>query len=275
MPILAGVLIVAVLAGGAAVAWRIAGADDNGGDGTKASTATDSTATPRQSSGNSPSGSAAAAVPTGDEFDAPLDDRWGVYASSSENGSTWSKDAVQVEGGILRITGTGRNPTGSGNVAGGLCWCGSGGDRTYGVWTVRARFDAGAGYGPSLMLWPKSDKATDGFATFAGLSSGDRKTVRSMVMWGAAGQKSESTLAGDFTQWHVYRVEWRAGSLKMFVDDKVLFDSAAAKPATVVPTTPMHLVIQVVAGPKDGVPAATAATPDKVATEVDWVRYTA
>lgn len=91
-------------------------------------------------------------------------------------------------------------------------------------------------------------------------------------MWGSAGGKAESTLAGDFTRWHVYRVEWRANSLKMYVDEQLLFDSAT-RPGVVVPTGPMHLVIQVVAGPKDGVPAATAATPETVVTEIDWVRY--
>lgn len=139
--------------------------------------------------------------------------------------------------------------------------------------TVRARFDAGAGYGPGLMLWPESGKAADGFATFAGLNEADRRTVRSLVMWGTAGSQAGATLAGDFTRWHVCRIEWRAGSLRMFVDDQVLFDSAS-RPDLVVPTVPMHLVIQVVVGPRDGVPAADATTPDTVVTEVDWVRYT-
>jgi hypothetical protein len=258
------VLGLLVLGAGAIVAWRLVGSDEG------AIRTSGSAPTPPQSA---PASSAPAADPNADEFDGPLDDRWGVYGSTSPNGSVWAKEAVRVEGGILRITGIGRNPTGNGNVAGGLCWCGAGGNRTSGVWTVRARFDAGAGYGPGLMLWPESDKAADGFATFAGLSDANRKTVRSLVMWGTAGGKAETSRAGDFTQWHVYKVEWRAGSLRMSVDDQVFFDSAS-KPGVVVPTAPMHLVIQVVIGPKDGVPAANATTPDKVVTEIDWVRYT-
>lgn len=262
-----------VLVTGGALAWRAVG-DDEG------ALRTPDSSTPRQNSGQSPSDVASPSAPgasrntNGDEFDGTaLDDKWGIYASTSPNGSVWSRDAVTVRDGILRITGTGRNPTGSGNVAGGVCWCGAGGNRTSGVWTVRARFDAGAGYGPGLMLWPESDKASDGFATFAAFNEADRTSVRSLVMWGTAGEKAEARLTGDFSQWHVYRVEWRPGSLRMFVDEQVLFDSAS-RPGMVVPTRPMHLVIQVMVGPKDGVPAANASTPDTVVTEVDWVRYT-
>jgi hypothetical protein len=273
--------------GGAVVSWRLLGSDKGptrapgaattqapGPATTQASDpattrASDAATTPRQSS----QGSSPVPDPNGDEFDGPLDDRWGVYGSTSPNGSVWAKDAVAVQDGLLRITGTGRNPTGSGNMAGGVCWCGAGGNRTSGVWTVRARFDAGAGYGPELLLWPQSDKATDGFALFAAANEANRTTVRSLVTGGAAGGRAEATRTGDFTQWHVYKVEWRAGSLRMFVDDQVLFDSAS-RPDLVVPTAPMHLVIQVMVGPKDGVPAANASTPDKVVTEVDWVRYT-
>lgn len=258
---MAGVVVMVLLVTGGAIAWRTLSGDD---------TEPDTSATPP---GTPPSPSTSASDP-GDEFDGTAldEDRWGIYSSPSPNGSVWSRDAVRLEGGILRITGTGRNATGSGNVAGGVCWCKDAGNKTYGVWTVRARFDAGAGYGPTLLLWPESDKAADGFATFANLNQPDRKTVRAMVMWGTAGQKAEATLAGDFTEWHVYTIEWRAGSITMSVDDQVLFDSAKI-PGTAVPTKPMHLVMQVVVGPKDGVPAANSNTPDQVTTEIDWVRY--
>jgi hypothetical protein len=263
VPVVAAVVVVLLLVTGAAVAWRVLGGGD---DAAPPAASTDS--------GRSSASPAATGSSLGDEFDGTglEEPKWGIYSSSSPNGSVWSRDAVTVRDGILRITGTGRNPTGGGNVAGGVCWCGAGGNQTSGVWAVRARFDAGTGYGPGLMLWPRSDKASDGFATFAGFPQGDRSTVRSLVMWGTAGGKSETTLTGDFTQWHIYRVEWRPNELKMFVDDQVLFDSTA-QPGVVVPATPMHLVIQVVAGPKDGVPAPDATTPENVVTEVDWVRY--
>jgi len=34
----------------------------------------------------------------------------------------------------------------------------------------------------------------------------------------------------------------------------------------------MHLFIQVTVGPKDGVPAPVAGTPDQVVTHLDWAR---
>jgi hypothetical protein len=274
VPVVAAVVAARVVVTGGALAWQaLRGDSDDGG----AIRPADSTAAPGRSTEPSASGRPSASTSTpGDEFDGTAvdEDKWGIYSdTSSPNGSVWSRDAVRVEGGILRITGTGRNPSGSGNVAGGVCWCKAGGKRTSGVWTVRARFDAGAGYGPTLLLWPDSDKAADGFATFANLNDPARRSVRSLVMWGTAGQKAEANLAGDFTQWHTYKIEWRTGTLKMYVDEQVLFDSTKST-GTVVPTGSMHLVMQVVVGPKDGVGAPTAATPDKVTTEVDWVRYT-
>ena len=71
----------------------------------------------------------------------------------------------------------------------------------------------------------------------AAFREADRKTVNSLVMWGN-GQKAESKLAGDFTQWHTYKVEWRAGTIRMSVDDQVLYDSSMTPwPSTTVPST--------------------------------------
>lgn len=34
-------------------------------------------------------------------------------------------------------------------------------DQLYGTWEIRARVDKGTGYGPALLLWPKSGKWPD------------------------------------------------------------------------------------------------------------------
>src|SRR5205807_9595382 len=115
-----------------------------------------------------------------DEFGgtAPDTAKWGVYHSTSPIGGVWAVSQVRVADGELQIVGTGRNPTGHGNLSGGLCWCGAGGNRLYGIGKVRAKFDAGAGYGTTIGLWPQSDQGgADGAITVAGVPAADRRTL--------------------------------------------------------------------------------------------------
>src|SRR6266498_3982811 len=199
--------------------------------------------------------------------------RWGIYESTAPNGSSRSPSMVRVAGGELRIVGTGKNPTGAGNVSGGLCWCGTGGNRTYGKWQVRARFDAGAGYGPVIGLWPKSDDPHEGWISFADVPEAQRQTVHGYVAWPHdTRMSSERKLSGNFTGWHTYTVEWRATYVKMYVDTKLLYDSTAVGQPVVIPSTPMHLYMQQTAGPMDGIGPPDASTPNEVTMHVDWVR---
>jgi len=278
--LLAGVLALVVLAGAAlAAAWLVNGRDSAhptaAAPATTAVTGIEPAAAPAAASAPSqssaPSPSAASPSPPGDpnlvaadEFTgtAPQAGRWGLYESTDPNGAGWSPGMIRVVDGELRIAGTGRNPTGNGNRSGGLCWCGPDGDRTYGKWQVRARFDPGLGYGPVIGLWPHSDKGTDGSITFA-VPGAARKVLYINVAWTSGGKPYSDgpKIYGDFTAWHVYTFEWRAGFVKIQIDGTVVYDST--KSATVVlPHIPMHFYMQQTVGPKDGVPAADAHTPD-------------
>lgn len=220
----------------------------------------------------SPSRSVDPALVADDEFSAPLDaTKWSVYVSTHANGSSWTAAMVQVAGGELRVEGVGRNPTGAGNTAGGLCWCGLG-DRVYGKWVVRARFDAGAGYGPVIGLWPNTNKGGDGSIGFAESTPAARNVLHGYVT-SPAGKPTfaEKTLPGDFTAWHTYTVDWRATGVRMYVDGRLFFDSATVA-GTVAPSVPMHLYLQLIEGPSGGVPAPDAHTPAMVVMHVDWVR---
>jgi glycosyl hydrolase family 16 len=199
--------------------------------------------------------------------------RWSVYNSTSPNGSTWSAGMVTVAGGELRIAGVGRNPTGAGNASGGLCWCGTGGDRVYGVWQVRARFEAGAGYGPVIGLWPKSgNDSADGAIGFADCRAPGRGTLTGYLV-GPAGNPRffQRWLTGTFTAWHTYTVEWRATYVRMYVDGKKYYDSTA-QPGVVPPRAPLHLYLQQIVGPDHELPGPDAHTPATVTMHVDWVR---
>jgi beta-glucanase (GH16 family) len=214
-----------------------------------------------------------------DNFDGTRLDRkrWGVYDSKATNGvSTWSPDMVTVAGGELRIAGRGRDPDGTGNVSGGLCWCRGAGSQAYGMWQVRARFEAGVGYGQALILWPSSDHwPQDGELDFAETPKADKKSAALTIHWGSDNQTDHRWIAGDFTQWHTYTVVWKPGGVQMLIDDKVYYDTAKSTAHPHVPSNPMHLAIQQEPGPfnpSDWIPAPNSRTPDTVTLHVDWVR---
>jgi endo-1,3-1,4-beta-glycanase ExoK len=210
-----------------------------------------------------------------DDFGATAVDttRWSIYQSTAPNLSTLSRSAVQVTNGELQIVGVGKNPTGQGNVSGGLCWCGKGGNQLYGKWEVRARFDPGSGYCPVIGLWPQSNRQSDGSITFAGANEADRHTLHAYLAWLTDHLvTSERKFAGDLTGWHTYTVEWRDAFVKMYLDNKVIYDSTTTADQVVIPRAPMHLFIQQAVGPVAGIPAAGPSTPDQVVTHVDWAR---
>lgn len=201
------------------------------------------------------------------------DAKWGLYDSVSPIGATWTPAQDRVSDGTLRIVGSGSNPSGLGNRSGGMCWCGTGGNRTYGRWEVRARFDAGAGYGQTVGLWPQSDQAADGSITLAETREPDKHSLHTYVVWSDGQLRSHETVSnGDYTAWHTYSAEWRASFVRIMVDDRVVYDSTTSQSKVVIPRQPMHLYLQQTVGPHDGVPAADPSTPAEVDLSVDWVR---
>ncbi len=120
-------------------------------------------------------------------------------------------------------------------------------------------------------LWPASLKETDGSIGFADAHPADRKTL-SGYLTGPAGNPKffQKTLTGDFTAWHLYTVEWRAAYVRMWVDGTLFYDSST-QPGVVPPSVPMHIYLQEVPGPGDGVPPANAQTPASVTMHVDWI----
>jgi endo-1,3-1,4-beta-glycanase ExoK len=293
--ILVGLVALAAIIGGTAYAvvgrgdekgnWNSTAASSTAeGSGQAAGAATPSTALPASpsaassasSASPSPAVSSRAATPAVDPTDdfsgAALDRRWGIYHSTFPNGSSWVKSMVGVRNGELQIVGSGKNPTGKGNVTGGVCWCSAGGNQIYGKWQVRAKFDAGAGYGQIIGLWPQSDKQSDGAVVFAATRDTAKHSLHGYVVWTNGSLVSDGgALTGDFTGWHTYTVEWRATYIKVQVDQTLIYDSTKSKVKVVIPSGPMHLYLQQEAGPQDGIAAPDASTPDQVTMHVDWV----
>jgi beta-glucanase (GH16 family) len=227
-----------------------------------------------------PTSSKSAAAPVdgsliaSDTFDAPGNPdstRWDAYQSTAANGSVWSPDQVRVKDGELQIVGKGTNPTGAGNLSGGLCWCGKDGNQTYGKWQVRAKFDAGSGYGQIMGLWPISDKSIDGHITLFSVIMPDRRSSNGFVDSGTT-PAVQVPVHGDFTAWHTFTLEWRETFVRMSVDSTVFYDSAKVIGPVAISHLPMHFYLQQPAGPRDGVPPANAQTPAEVISHVDWIR---
>jgi len=123
-------------------------------------------------------------------------------------------------------------------------------------------------------LWPASNDPADGSITLAAAREADKRAARGFVLWRADRQFSdERVIAGDFTGWHTYTLQWRPGTLRMWVDDLVLYDSTQRRSDVILPTKPMNLFIQQAIGPWENTPAPNASTPDEVSLHVDWVRY--
>jgi beta-glucanase (GH16 family) len=202
--------------------------------------------------------------------------KWQVYDADATNGiSRWSSSMVSVSGGELRIAGRGRNPSGEGNVSGGLCWCNGAGNQLYGRWEVRARFEAGVGYGQAILLWPQSNRwPEDGELDFVETPNGSKNLAVGTVHWGSSNTEDYRNVSGDFTQWHTYVVEWESGYVKMYIDDKLFYDSTTSSRRPQIPNTKMQLAIQQEPGPfgSNWVPAPNSSTPDTVTMHIDWVR---
>lgn len=201
---------------------------------------------------------------------------WRAYDEVHPNGSAWSQSMVRVTGGELQITGSGRNPTGAGNLAGGSCWCGHGApERRYGVYQVRAKVDVGSGYGMEIGLYPSSnDEEADGLITIARIDQATRDTMYP-VLRGENGSRylSGSPVVGDFTGWSTYAVEWRKDFITILLDDRVVFDTRRSDQHVEIPSTKMFLYAQLKPGPNESVPGPGLDTPSQVVMHVDWASY--
>jgi hypothetical protein len=259
-------LVVAVLVGTVVVVFAL-----HGSSGTPLAADTSGPSAPA-SKGHSQSPSPAP-VEVRDDFTAASlnGGRWFVYGSNGAG--AYSADMVRVQAGELQILGQGRNPTAAANKSGGLCWCVNG-DHQYGTWQVRAKFDAGSGYRQVITLWPQSNnEATDGSMNVVSVGDAARAAANVSLQPPGGGTRGSGSLAGDFTAWHVYKVEWRRAYVRIYVDSDLIYDSSTSANPVTIPSAPMHLVLQQDKGPASGIPAANAQTPNAVVMHIDWVQY--
>jgi beta-glucanase (GH16 family) len=199
-----------------------------------------------------------------DDFDGPRLDPtvWNRYNSMGGFGNGFRRpEAITVEDGKLRITARG-------NVSGGMNHERS---QTYGRWEFRARTDKGRGRGSAILLWPDSlDKEADGELDMMEVPREDRSQAHFVIHYSAKNKLAGNKVAGDFSQWHTFAMDWLPNRITWYVDGVKQFETTDRN---VIPTGSMHLAIQLDMGPfEEWIPAPDATTPAEVSLEVDWVR---
>jgi beta-glucanase (GH16 family) len=199
-----------------------------------------------------------------DDFDdSTLDpDVWNRYDSVGGFGNGWRRpEAITEEDGKLRITARG-------DVSGGMNHEHS---QIYGRWEFRARTDEGRGRGSAILLWPDSlDKEADGELDMMEVPSEDRSEAHFVIHYSSENKLAGTQVTGDFSRWHTFAMDWLPGRVTWYVDGVEQFETTDPM---VIPTSSMHLAIQLDMGPfEEWIPAPDETTPPEVSLEVDWVR---
>lgn len=188
--------------------------------------------------------------------------KWATYNSRGGFGFGLRRpSAITQSGGSLVITAAGQTTGGLAQSVG----------QMYGRWEFRARTDNGRGFGSAVLLWPDSEKLSDGEIDIAEVPSENRDRAHFVLHSGSGGNTLDgSNLEGDFSQWHSFAVDWLPDHITWYVDGRAQY---TVRDWTHIPDTPMHLAIQLDQGPvKDWMPAPDATTPPKIHLQVDWVR---
>jgi beta-glucanase (GH16 family) len=200
----------------------------------------------------------------GDEFNSGSLNlrKWGLYNSIGGFGYGLRRpSAITQTGGNLVITAAGNTTGGMADNSGQL----------YGRWEFRARTDYGRGFSSAILLWPDSERLSDGEIDIAEVPYEKRDLVHYILHSGPDGNTLNGWhLPGDYSQWHTFAVDWLPDHITWYVDGAAVY---TVTDKSRIPDTPMHLAIQLDEGPvKDWLLAPDATTPPQIHLQVDWVR---
>lgn len=198
----------------------------------------------------------------GDEFNGTKlsTAKWGTYNSVGGFGNGLRRpSAISEGGGCMTITA-------SGNTSGGMADTFS---QLYGRWEFRARTDLGRGFGSAILLWPNSENTNDGEIDMMEVPDETRNVANFVLHSGQGGEDQVGTnVPGRFDQWHTFVMEWLPTSITWYVDGQRQYTVTAKSR---IPTTPMHLAIQLDEGPMvNWIPAPDDTTPAQLKLQVDY-----
>ena len=133
--------------------------------------------------------------------------------------------------------------------------------QVYGRYAIRFRADPVSGYKTAWLLWPDDDQWPEGEIDFP---EGDLTgTIGAYLHHKGNPQAQEAYSTGvTYGGWHTAVIEWSPGAVTFILDGTVIGNDANT---AVIPSTPMHWVIQTETTP--GGPDNTAAGN----VQIDWV----
>jgi len=152
-----------------------------------------------------------------DEFDGDTldEDHWSAYRGrTTDDVGQHDPDNLSVADGTLKLTSRG-------NTSAGLAW--NDGQR-YGRWEARVRSERGNGYGPVMLLWPDAeDWPEGGEIDIMEIPRGDRTTAHFTVHWADENTQGGTSAQADFTQWHIFAVEWTPDHIVGYLDGNEIY----------------------------------------------------
>jgi len=181
-------------------------------------------------------------VPTG-KFPAAVSGKWWAYPDgwqdTSRNGTYSPSKVVSIHDGVMDMHLRTENgvslvsapePKLAGTSRGQL----------YGRYAVRYKADPVVGYKVAWLLWPDTDKWSDGEINFPE-GNLDDSVAAYMHHRGNPRDQDEYLSAATFDAWHTAIIEWTPQSVRFILDGTVLGES---RDRAVLPVKPMHWVLQ-------------------------------
>jgi beta-glucanase (GH16 family) len=197
-----------------------------------------------------------------DDFDS-LSTSWDIY-NDPDGDPRRNAANVSVSNGYVNVAGT---YSGGVNVGSGLS---EDFDQKFGRWEVRARSDTGAGFSPTILLWPKDNNwPRGGEIDLLESPHGNRQKGIAALHNSTQNNFKTHGLAGSQADWHIYAVDWLPNRITFYVDGVEQWTVTDSK---LIPTTSaMHLVLQNDAG-CGWVECPNASTRPVTDLQVDWVK---
>ncbi|MCP2336749.1 glycoside hydrolase family 16 protein [Actinomadura rupiterrae] len=145
--------------------------------------------------------------------------KWIVYDSPNDRVNPRTAAATKEDAGTLQLTG---GIYGGKDLSGGIA---SRLTQTHGRWEVRMRASKGAGYSAVALLWPKvfgdPEKAE---IDFAEMIDPTKQSSDQYIHYGPNDTQKHNVLKADFTQWHVFALDWLPHRLTFWLDGQKVWD---------------------------------------------------
>lgn len=200
-----------------------------------------------------------------------LGEDWVAYdGSPGSPGGWWAPSHVQLSGGMLDLVSY-RDPAACKGCPSSDLFVSAGVQLrksfTYGRFSVRLRLARAHGIPFTAVLWPADNHRPPEIDAVEG--SGDYPHAKAYVR-STTNRPSIHDAVVDLTQWHTYTVEWRPGSVQVYVDGRSFGKATGSD----IPDSPLRLALQSRAWSCSGDPIWTCpdpTTPARSSVQIDWV----